>query len=66
MPWYRWTGLEGYSVGNRGKLVKALQTPAMRLARRKSLFTLAEQSALGMRKDVVPGMKSDRIRELPG
>ena len=52
-------------MGNRGKLVKALQTPASVLLDDTSLFTLAEQSVLGMRKAFASAL-SDRIRELPG
>jgi hypothetical protein len=39
-------------VGNRGKLVKALQTPVSVLLDDISLNTLTEQSVLGMREGV--------------
>ena len=37
-------------MGNRGKLVKTLQTPVSVLLDETSLFTLAEQSVMGMRE----------------
>jgi hypothetical protein len=51
--WYRWTGSEGCSVGNRGKLAKALHSFVGVLLCTKSLFTLAERSAVGMREGLV-------------
>ena len=66
MLWYRWTGSEGCSVGNRGKLAKALQTPASVLL---DTIPIHSSRAIGLGMREVQALRravADRIRELPG
>ena len=52
-------------MGNRGKLVKALQTPASVLLEYIPIHS-SREIGLGMREGLYLRVCTDRIRELPG